>query len=366
MFPSTPYETRMKAAYYYYQGRFPKGHTQTNPYGPSLVEAMEKLGVEFEFSERIDAKWLIERRGDIDVLHLNWPSYEYKRFKKGDSRWKVYRLWTTFLLRLVLARLLGYRLVWTMHNLYPHDARHRRLDHLCRLALCVLCNSVIVHCEYARKLAAQCFGRKRRVWVVPHGHFIDVYPNEVSRSQARERLGIPAASFVYLFFGSVQPYKGIDELIRSFRSLEGTDQTLLIVGAAVSSYAASVTAQAERDARIITRFSDRTPSGELQYYFNAADAVVLPFVSMLTSGTVVLALSWKKPVIVPALGCLPELVTDEMGILYDSGDEDGLMRAMADIRTRDCPGMGESGYRRIGSFDWDGIAALTLRAYRGA
>ncbi len=355
----------MKVAYYYCQDRLPKGHSKTNPYGPSLVEAMEKLGVEFEFSERFDASWLIGRRREIQILHLNWPSYEYKRFREGDSLSRVVRLWTKFVGRLALARFLGYRLVWTMHNLYPHDIRYQYLDHLGRLVLCTLCSAIIVHCEYARGLAARRFGRHCHVHVIPHGHFIDVYRDDVSPRQAREWLGIPSSSFVYLFFGSVQSYKGIRNLIRTFRTLHGMELRLIIVGASVGSYAREVQAEADTERRIIVRLSSRTPSDELQYFFNAANVVVLPFVSMLTSGTVVLALSWKKPVIVPALGCLPELMTREMGILYNPDDKDALRNAMLDIQTRDCRRMGEQGFKRIHTFDWDEIAALTLKAYQG-
>ena len=195
----------MKVAYYYNQGRFPKGDSRTNPYGPSLAEAMEELGVEFEFSEQLDCRWLMERRKEIQILHLNWPSYEYKRARREDGLAVVFWLWLAFIGRLVFARLLGYRVVWTMHNLYPHNTRFRLLDVLCRRALCWLCNGIIVHCLHARDLAAQHFRRTKRVYVIPHGHFVGVYPNEISRQEARQRLGIPQASFVYLLFGSLHP-----------------------------------------------------------------------------------------------------------------------------------------------------------------
>ena len=355
----------MKVAYYYNQKRLPKGHSKTNPYGPSLVDALEKLGYEFEFSERFDTEWLIQRRKDIHILHWNWPSYQYKRAREGNSLWEITQLWLTFIFRLVLARLLGYKLVWTMHNLYPHDPRYKLLDHLARLALCRLCNSVIVHCKYARNLAAQCFRRKRGVYMIPHGHFIDVYPNQTSAVQAREWLGIPKSNFVYLFFGSIQQYKGLDDLIGSFHNMAGDDMNLVIVGAAISSYAAQVVSVAETDKRIIVRFSPRTPSEELQYYFNAADVVVLPFTAMLTSGSVVLALSWKKPVIVPALGCLPELMTKDMGIMYDPQDPEALGKALRDVKKSDCRRLGENAYRKMLTYNWAAIARSTHRAYQG-
>lgn len=356
----------MKVAYYYNQQRFPKGDTRTNPYGPSLVEGLEKLGLEFEFSERIDARWLLQKRKEIQILHHNWPSYEYKQARQKDRPLKVYPLWVAFVARLAFARLLGYKIVWTMHNLYPHNTTYRHLDHLARLALCRFSNSIIVHCQHAKRLAAEHFGRTERVYVIPHGHFIGAYPNEISREEARRRLGIPQSNFCYMLFGSVQPYKGVDRLIRTFSSLEGDDLSLIIAGGVFSAYAQTIVPEAEKDKRIILRLEKRVPSEDLQVYYNAADVVVQPFSAVLTSGTVILALSWKKPIILPALGCLRELMTEGMGIMYDPTDPDALRKAMVDIRTEDVRAMGENAYRRVSTFGWDRIAALTLEAYQEA
>lgn len=353
-----------RVAYYYNQPRLPKGHSRTNPYGPSLAESLEKLGYQFEFSLRFDVRWLFRRRKEIQIIHWNWPSYQYKLTRENLKLLQVSLLWFRFVFRLVFARLLGYRIVWTMHNLYPHNRRFRLLDHCAHLVLCVLCHSVIVHCEHARRMAASCFGRTRNVHLIPHGNFVDVYPDDVTPDEARRTLEIPPSDFVYLFFGSIQSYKGLDNLIKSFQSMPDSNLKLMLVGAAVSSYAEKVSAEAERDGRIIVRVSQRTPSDELQYYFNAADVVVLPFTAMLTSGSVILAMSWRKPVIVPSLGCLPELLTDRMGIMYDPAEYGALRKAMADIRSMDCRKLGETGYRRMRTLNWDVIARLTHRAYQ--
>ena len=44
-------------------------------------------------------------------------------------------------------------------------------------------------------------------------------------------------------------------------------------------------------------------------FFSAADLVVLPFSDIMHSGSAILALSFNKPVLVPARGALPELQT---------------------------------------------------------
>jgi beta-1,4-mannosyltransferase len=57
-----------------------------------------------------------------------------------------------------------------------------------------------------------------------------------------------------------------------------------------------------------------------QLFYNAADVVVFPFTDILTSSSVITALGFYCPVIVPALGCLPELVDETLGFLLSSRD----------------------------------------------
>lgn len=95
----------------------------------------------------------------------------------------------------------------------------------------------------------------------------------------------------------------------------------------------------------------------------ASDVVVLPFVATLTSGTLILALSWGCPVIAPALGCLPETVSPAAGILDDPAVPGALASALLAIRGADLRAAASAALACARRFDWDRIAALTLEAY---
>ena len=103
---------------------------------------------------------------------------------------------------------------------------------------------------------------------------------------------------------------------------------------------------------------------ELQWFFNAADVAVFPFTDILTSGTAITALSFHCPVLVPAIGCLPELVDATVGAVYNPAAAGGLGRALEEARAirRDAlrPGIEQ----RLRELSWDGIAHTTLEAYR--
>ena len=73
----------------------------------------------------------------------------------------------------------------------------------------------------------------------------------------------------------------------------------------------------------------RIQNDELQLYLNAADFVVLPYEQILTSGSAVLAFSFARPIIAPALGGLRDLVQDNVnGFLYDPLAEGALLGAL--------------------------------------
>jgi glycosyltransferase involved in cell wall biosynthesis len=351
----------MKVAFYW--GLPGLSMTENNPYGGLLAGEMAKLGVELVpgYRAELTEQWVEENRGRIDLLHIHHPWYHYmaEDFQATATRC------SDFIGALAKAQHLGYRLVWTVHNLYPHDSIHLHLDRVVRLDLARRADSLIVHCDYARQCVAEHFYRTENVYTIPHGHFIDAYPNTLSRDQARSQLGLTSDQFVYLFFSNVRRYKGVERLLEVFGSLPGEHLGLLLAAKVKSDYSQDVVTMArESDPRVVVKTAEFFPVDDFQVFMNAADVVVFPFLEVLTSGSVITAMSFRKPVIVPALGCLPELVDDRMGARYDPADRGGLRKAMMAVQGYDLDSCGQAAYDAAKQLTWDGIAEKTLQAYR--
>jgi beta-1,4-mannosyltransferase len=336
---------------------------RSNPYASLLARALEAHGVRSTagFRENLTPDWLRANRVRFDVLHLHWPWGLYQ----GADVDETTRRCAALIDALFLARSLGYKVVWTMHNVYPHDSATRDLDHLARLGVTAAASAVIVHCQYARELLARHFHRRDSVFLAPHGHFCDAYPNQVGRREARARFGFHDNHFVYLFFGNVRANKGVDHLLDSFLALRGEHLRFLFAARICSDYGARVVERARQaDPRIVLLESKFYPNEEFQWFFNAADLAVFPFTDILTSGTAITALSFYCPVLVPAIGCLPELVDASVGAIYDPAAPGALGRALAEAQgiRRDAlrPGIEQ----RLRELSWDGIARSTLEAYR--
>jgi beta-1,4-mannosyltransferase len=275
---------------------------ELNPYNWQLSTSLQAAGMEVcEFS-RAEAL-----RGGHDIWHLHWPDTE-AMFTGGDLPLIVRRS-IRLLLLLRLARTRGTRVVWTVHNLRSHEQRFPRLERWFWRMFVRELDGVIFLSNYSLGAAIERFPPLARLplFVVPHGHYRDSYPNKTTRAEARATLGIDPEARVLTFIGQVREYKNLPELIAGFRELQDRTLTLLVAGRCTSSRLEELLRTAAGgDPRI--RFDLRLiPEDEVQQFLNAADLVVLPYRDVLNSGAALLALSFNRPVLAPEAGALPEL-----------------------------------------------------------
>jgi glycosyltransferase involved in cell wall biosynthesis len=266
--------------------------------------------------------------------------------------------------RLELARELGFGVVWTAHNIHPHDRTHADIDREFRVALGQLATAIIAHCDVAADTVRREFAPAAPIFVIPHGNFIGVLPPSITRQDARAEVGIDDTGFVYGFIGNLLPYKGLDELIASFIEIDSPDSWLYLGGGCRPDYAATLREMTAGHPRIILRTFDHAPGVEFVRVLQASDVIVLPFRASTTSGSLVQALSWPRPAIVPAMGCLETQMNAEAGILYRAAEPGALVNALRAIRGRDLAVAERAAWQSAVELDWDDIARLTIEAYR--
>ena len=353
----------MNVLFFWEKGRGLSLDQRCNPYAGLLSRALAKRGVQLEPGDyNFQRSWLERQRSDHQVLHLNWLRMFYQKSTLEETLAQLEH----FSENLSYAKQLGYRIVWTMHNFLPHERRFPQADRLANLGVCRIAHAVVSHCRHGADLLRKFYHRVDGIHVVPHGNFMDVYPNITSRQEARKKLALPEDLFVYLFFGNLRTYKGVENLIEAFNELNKKDACLqlMIKRHADLEYLKRIMKLAEGNGKIIVAISDHFPNDVFQYYLNAADVAVFPFSRVLTSGSVIAALSFGTPVIAPRLGCLPELIDESVGILYDPKDDQALNRGLVEIRQRDLDHMGRSARALAKSLDWDKIAARVEEIYR--
>lgn len=335
-----------------------------NPYWPVLVSELKSLGVRFDDDTgSFTFSWLFRHRKEINVLHIHYCQ-PYFTWRRG----KTHILFVIrFALTLLFARVLGYQTIFTLHNLEPtYSLQPNWVDYLGHWVAVNLVNKVIVHCQAARQLLTQKYGRCSNVHVVDHPNCINWYPNTTSREFARFALNLPSDVRVFAFLGGIRPNKGIETLIQAFSTLEGSELRLIIAGKVFppEAYAISLQELADGDERIIFRLQ-HIPDDEIQIILNAADIVVLPFSWILTSSSANLAMSFSRPVIVPRMGCLPELIETGGGWLFDPLDINSLRLVMQDALSSDLGVAGQRAFETVLPLSSTRFAEQTIKAYWG-
>lgn len=141
--------------------------------------------------------------------------------------------------------------------------------------------------------------RRARHHVIPHGDYRAILGEVPSKTDARERLGLGDRQRVLVTFGSVKPYKGIDQLLTAFGTREDETMRLIVAGRAQDpKLAAEIAGMAAADAGV--EMIDSFLSDEqLATIVRASDAVVLPYRQVLNSGSALLALTLHRRVLLP-------------------------------------------------------------------
>jgi glycosyltransferase involved in cell wall biosynthesis len=334
-----------------------------NPYWTLLASGLKDVGVEVvEEPDCYKIGWLFKHRNLIDIIHFHYFQSLY--CNSGHTRARlIYVL--RLALYLILARLLGYRTVLTLHNLEPTNAlKPAWVDYLGHWVAVNLTERVIVHCKEARRLLHAMYGRKHHVFEVGHPNYFLSYPNDISREKARFYLDLTPDKHVFLFFGGVRPNKNIESLIQAFRQIEGSQYSLVISGNPGNNveYASILRNLAEGDQRILFQLQFILDE-QIQIYFNACDVVVLPFAHVLTSGSAILAMSYARPVIAPRAGCLPELLEPDSGWLYEAGELNSLIEVMKSSIKQDFVRAGLNGFKKISACSVSNFIKQTLECY---
>jgi len=302
-----------------------------NAYMTLLSNALREHGVGVRTPELLllfPLTRTVLRNRDADVMQLDWV-YDYYATDDLESQrlndLVSFLRAAAFLLDLFVVSLLDVRVVRTVHNKRSHEGIYPRTERIVSECVFWVADAITVKCSAAAHEIALAYRvpEADEMYVVPDGNYIEAYDNDVSRAEARADLGIEGGAFVFLFFGQIRPYKGVPELVEAFSSLDFADVELWIVGSPYNDdIETQVTALAADDPRIETRL-DFIPDDRLQYYLNAADALVLPYRKILNSGSAHLGLSFGTPIVAPEIGCLPETVPAENDFLYDPATTDG-------------------------------------------
>lgn len=272
---------------------------------------------------------------------------------------------------LVLLRILGTGIVYTAHNVLPHETK--RFDKFRAKILYKASGSIIVHSDFIKnKLVKEFPFCETKTHIIPHGNFDNYLPEEnITKREARGQLEISIDAQVILFFGYIREYKGLDLLIDAFELVaEKNDKIILIIAGAPlneelrNKYNNQILKSAYRD-RIINHFKF-IPSEDIPLYFQSSDFVILPYRSIDHSGIIHLAYSFSKPVIATNVGDFSEVIEDnKSGMILERNTPSNLAEAILKMCSEnDSEKMGKHAkFLSENKYSWENVSTLTLKVY---
>tara|TARA_R110000787_G_scaffold73084_3_gene162802 strand:- start:1825 stop:3870 length:2046 start_codon:yes stop_codon:yes gene_type:complete len=325
-----------------------------NPYQVLLRDQLRIRGFRIIGNPPLSLLRTLLKRDGLDVVHLHWPHALYH---------KNYWRYGYALLILSLYRIRKNNIVWTVHELDFYETRYPLLDLLFVKFLMKISRALIVHSDYSEAEIRRRFDYRRHTLQVKHPSYIDVYANDIGREEARERLAIAADVKVFLFLGYLKPYKGVEDLIEAFGQLEDKSSLLVIGGNPLNDEIANtLRALCEGNDRIKLHLG-YIPDDDMQVYLNAADLVVFPFRQTHTSGSILLAASFCKAVLVPHTASIPEYIDDSFGYFFDPDKKDSLKMALERATKGDLVNMGLQAYRAVSAHTWEEMADIHTQIY---
>ena len=308
-------------------GAFP--YYPNNPWQDIMYSASRARGVEvLPFDLTVGSPVLLERlrSGRQVTLHLNWTTpVAQVASSVGEALDRV----RATLSHLSALRNEGARVVWTIHNVLPHETRWLGAELLLAQGLCDSADLVHVMNPDTEALTRDFYRwDESKTLRIDHPSYDGVYDDGARKVDARARFSLSADDLVVVLVGVLRPYKGLAALIDALELVPQSARIrLLIAGEVGGSYTAEqVELLLASDERIVGRVG-YVPPDELQFWYRAADLSVLPFTDVLNSGSALLSASFGVPVLVSDVPATRFLESEEWVARATLGKSPGTLSA---------------------------------------
>ncbi|RNC85507.1 MAG: hypothetical protein ED557_01675 [Balneola sp.] len=252
------------------------------------------------------------------ILHYHWVEFQDAKSLFGMP----YKL-----LCIALYRLFGGKIVWTVHNLKPHDQKFLALHHTIHKWMAKISSVIHVHSKHQIPQVSDYYQQPKEKFVVlPHPVFpSEIKPQQEAIDKIRREYFLGTDMFkspIFLIFGGISEYKGIQDVIDILKE-QNEEFTLILAGYMkkgqehVHRYIMQHTSQDER-VKYIPRF---IPEEHYPFLLSAADICVFNYNEILNSGGIQMALSYQRKIIAPMKPGLLDFKKHPLVSLFETKEE---------------------------------------------
>ena len=283
-----------------------------NPYQTLFYSAFNKTIV---VATKADKFLRFQKFGLTNLLHVHWDEdflrkNDFERAKQARDS-------------LLEFKQNGGKVIWTVHNEMPHDIdSDTEREHFIsnRAFICEMADVIHVHSEYAQQYLIKSFEvQQDKIVVIPHPSYVEWYCSDIEKRTFREKK-------VFLLFGSIRKYKGFDLIVEAFSKVSSPNR---IDHFHIAGNGADAIDRNEINGIKLKLRSGYIDDDTVPSYFESADYAIFGFSSILTSGSLMLALTFGLPPIAPAHPSIKESLPAELhDLLYEPDNSDDFARVI--------------------------------------
>lgn len=285
----------------------------------------------------------------MNILHIHWQS----PYIVGRNLFFTILKSLIFLFELIFIKFLGVKVVWTVHNIVNHEKLFWRYEKVFNRFLYFLSDKVVVHLFSQKRelMDFYCVKGDNKIEVVFQGNYAHL-SIDFDYKKVRSEIGLDFSRLVFLFFGQIRRYKGIEFIIESFKRAKRDDLLLYIVGKPYSNdYLKEIQSYCFNESKIKI-ISSHLDDYSFYTYLAASDCVLLTYKTIFNSAALITAMSFKKAVILSENTHFREVIGYDYPLFVKYGDKDALISIFENGNHNMFNEIGEKLYERVKKFSW--------------
>jgi len=305
---------------------YQKENSNGNPYLYEVERILHAHGIE---TERASLSFW-DMKGTYDVINLQWPEelFNWKEPSDNDlaklERTLVY--WKS-----------NSKIVVTRHNIIPHNKKDN--PQYVKLYNLVLgkTDGIIHMGEYSKHEYLERYKNSPTLLnkihgIVPHPIYTE-YENTISKTQARQELGIPKNKIVILVFGSIRNFQEKKFIKKVFSKLQNKNKYLLTSYYPLDQFKGSRYLNPLRRLWLNLKpnqkkFYEKVPFDKVQYFLNAADILFIQRKENLNSGLVFLGFAFSKTIVGPGVANIKAILEKTKNFTFDPCEPETAIQAL--------------------------------------
>ncbi|MDD3078907.1 MAG: glycosyltransferase [Paludibacter sp.] len=262
----------------------------------------------------------------------------------------------------------GTKIVYTAHNILPHDTGKRFYAIFKKIYNTV--DVIIVHTKPTKKTLTSEFEiNPDKIYVIPHGLLNHcVKQNDVNDKKQLIRKNLNNNLLTYLFVGKINNYKGIDILLEGWQLLpdEYKKRAQLVIAGLGKIPDTNINMEANNIK--LFAYEDFMSNEEFIGYIQLSDVVLLPYKKISQSGVLLTVLYEKKPIIVsPIEGLIEPFEFGNTGwIMKDISSielKNSIMNSIDDLQNNKFTVTEETWNNIENYYSWKNISLATQKIY---